>query len=494
MKEFKSYFRYISNNQLKTYGSFGRFGKGQKRTKADKLIDGIMLGKYTNDTDAANDLYGVKPDDKSYLMLKSRVKEQILNYVFQVDMKKLFANRDYGFHIPIAHKLLAAGQIMINFGLSIEGEAVLKECLGIAIPRKFTSIIINASRLLRSRMSFKGTMKEYQYYNKLIIDNIEKQKAEIEADDIRDALNLAYRNTFSPQDKRMLTKYWRRINVLNEKFDSYFIKANRFRIGARYYETIGDFQSIIMICNEWEEFMRANTVFYDVARHREFLNSKLEACILLKNYNVGMETAEKCLKLHNNYSSNSLSVYEYYILLSLHTKNYHKAWELFLRAVGNALFTQYPDERREKWRLYEAYLTFVAPDPQRKFKLFKFLNDMPVFSKDKRGINIAIIIAQIILLLDEGKFDTLMDKADAFKIYFKRYVVKEINYRTFYFVKMLELLFKYSFDYKLVKKHAIPLYERLGDKKGHYHGDIEALEIIPYEELWRQILIRIKSE
>ena len=471
--------KFFDNTPLNNYGSKSR--GNNKLLLADKFIDGILSGKYKNDNEIALDLYKSKPTSKRFLMLKSRVRDQLLSYVYQIDLNKILIGKSYGYYFVQALKLQSIGQLMLHFGLGNEGEGLLRESLSIAKKFQATSIIIHVSRLLKGRVSYKGTTNEYNYYNGLIKENINVYLAEIEADDMRDALTLAYRRTFSPQEKKQLSNYWIRVNLLERKFKSFSLKMNKARIGAKYFETIGDFKGVIKVCTDCIKYMERNHVFYDITRHREFSTANIEACLILKDYKNGLKNAEICMKLYNKFSIHSVDAINYIIWLYIHMKEYSKAWSYFNKALSHPMFNHYPDERKEKWRLYEAYLTFVAPDPQRKFKLFKFLNEMPVFSKDKRGINIAIIIAQIILLLDEGKFDTLMDKADA------------LNYRTFYFVKMLELLFKYSFDYKLVKRHSAPLYERLGDKEGHYQGDIEALEIIPYEALWAEILNRLKK-
>jgi hypothetical protein len=492
MKNFKNYRNFITKHKIKSKIYDNEDSSRSCNTKMDLLLKGILSGNYDTDNEAATDLYKSDSRNKGYLMLKSRIKDRFISNIFQVDPLKRQKISKYHYYFILTHKYLTAGQLMITLALSQEGEKILKQGLRMAKIHQFSGLIVFAARLLQSRAGFQGTRKEVNYYSRLIEENLEIYAAELESDKMRDDLNIDFRQSFSLQNKAKLLKYWKRINFLNERFNNHVLKINKARIGAKYFETIGDFRALINVCDDAEKYMLTQSQFYELPRHREFSISKLEASLLLKDYELGRKNAEVAMSLFAN-NINALIVFEYFVLLCIHSKNYIKAWELFDSALANPLFDSYPMERKEKWKLFEAYLGFIAPQPKRKFKLFKFLNEVTVYSKDKRGLNVSIMIAQIILLLDEGNFDMLINKADSFKIYFRRYVTRHINYRTFYMVKMLEVMFRYNFDYKKVKDISDKFYIRLSDKKGHYKGNIESLEIIPYEELWKQILERLKK-
>jgi len=490
MKNFKNFGKYITSHRIKL--KVNKDINNASDSKMDRMISGILSGNYANDEDAVLDLYKSKKITSSYRALKSRIKDRLLSHIFQVDLFKSSKLSKYSYEFILTNKCLTAGQFMINFGISSEGETILKQGLTRAKKYQFSGMVVFASRLLRSRAGFKGTRKEVVYYDQLIDQHLEIYSAELESDAMRDRLNIDFRESFSPKKKEMILSYWERIKYLNERFDNNVLKINKARIGSKYFETIGDFRSVIAVCDEVENYLLKNRQFYDLARHREFSLVKLEACLFLKDYYLGEINANTCMKLFAN-NINSLIVFEYHFILCIHEQKYNKARDLFNEALSNPLFKSYPKERIEKWKLFEAYLGFIYPDPKRKFKLFKFLNEVTVYSKDKRGLNISIMIAQIILLLDDGNFDMLIEKADSFRIYFKRYVTKHINYRTFYFVKMVEIMFKHNFSYDKVKQSSEKFYARLSDKVGQYHGDIESLEVIPYEELWEQILNRLKK-
>ena len=47
-----------------------------------KLFDGIHTRRYQSDTDAAQDIYQCDPSEKKYLILKTRLKQKLLNTLF----------------------------------------------------------------------------------------------------------------------------------------------------------------------------------------------------------------------------------------------------------------------------------------------------------------------------------------------------------------------------------------------------------------------------
>ena len=73
---------------------------------------------------------------------------------------------------------------------------------------------------------------------------------------------------------------------------------------------------------------------------------------------------------------------------------------------------------QEIWTIYEAYIHYLvnigknktsANDGRfTKFRLYCFLNDTPIFSKDKRGMNVAILSIQILFLIQEKSTTRLL--------------------------------------------------------------------------------------
>ena len=172
------------------------------------------------------------------------------------------------------------------------------------------------------------------------------------------------------------------------------------------------------------------------------------------------------------------------------TAHYAKAAEVFRQATEHPRFSSLDDVRKEKWRIFEAFLRYILNGridaeaggvAESQFKLMKFLNEVPTYSKDKRGLNIAIIILQILFLLDRRDFDGIIARAEALKVYCSRYLKLDENYRSNCFLKMMLLMEKKGFEYEATSKIADQYFQSLKSSRFNYEaGNLASLEIIPF--------------
>jgi hypothetical protein len=215
----------------------------------------------------------------------------------------------------------------------------------------------------------------------------------------------------------------------------------------------------------------------------------LYSSLHLRDFKTGTNAANQCQKLFNIGNLNWLIYLETYFLLCLQTNHYPKAKRIWTEVIKNKNFDSYPLDRKEKWKMYEAYLNYIYIDDDlniKKFNLYKFLNEVPIYSKDKAGYNVSILIAQILLLLKESEYDKIISRAESLKMYVSRHVKRENSPRTYYFLKMLLVMIKYDFDPDKTKQIAQKFQDRMEEKGAK--GEIEEMEIIPYDTLWKQVL------
>jgi hypothetical protein len=109
---------------------------------------------------------------------------------------------------------------------------------------------------------------------------------------------------------------------------------------------------------------------------------------------------------------------------------------------------------------------------------------VPIFSKDKRGFNVAILIIQILFFFQRRQFDDAIDRMEAIEKYCVRYLNEEETLRSFYFIKMLLTIPAGSFDPDAARQKAAKYREKLLDNKLSSAQQTYQIEIIPYEKLW----------
>ena len=106
------------------------------------------------------------------------------------------------------------------------------------------------------------------------------------------------------------------------------------------------------------------------------------------------------------------------------------------------------------------------------------------FSKDKKGFNVSILILQILYYLSQSEFSKIYGRIDALKRYDSRYLHNETTQRSFLLLKMLFVMEKAQFDYTKIVKKTKALFNELSNSSLRYEGNMDGMEVIPFEDLW----------
>src|SRR5690606_18111165 len=193
---------------------------------------------------------------------------------------------------------------------------------------------------------------------------------------------------------------------------------------------------------------------------------KMLACyIQLKEFEQGEKVANRCLGLLREGEANWFNTLEQYLLLSFHTDNLHRAFNIYCKAKAHTGFKNLYESATENWRVFEAYIQYfiligairLSPSEEqmmKKFGLKKFLNDVPVHSKDKKRRNIPILIIHVLFLLQNKSYDLVMSRLESLNLYSHRYLLKDDTFRSNCFIKMLMQLPKANFNRIALKRKA----------------------------------------
>ncbi|NNF22026.1 MAG: hypothetical protein HKN67_08795 [Saprospiraceae bacterium] len=124
----------------------------------------------------------------------------------------------------------------------------------------------------------------------------------------------------------------------------------------------------------------------------------------------------------------------------------------------------------------------------RTFRIGRFLNDVDKFARDKRGLNITINIIQMLFLIIDEKYDDVLDKLAALKQYNFRYLKRPEYARSSNFIKMLLKIPEANYEPDLIRSKAAKFYDNLVSHTSDFSEQSMSIEIIPYEQLWKEIL------
>jgi hypothetical protein len=124
----------------------------------------------------------------------------------------------------------------------------------------------------------------------------------------------------------------------------------------------------------------------------------------------------------------------------------------------------------------------------KKFRINKFVNEVVIYKKDKSGANIAVLILQILFLLNEQKYNGIIDRTEALKSYQQRYLRNDETFRSQCFIRMLILMSECSFNKKATQRKTEKLWTKLQSKPINIAEQSADIEPIPYETLWGFVL------
>lgn len=219
--------------------------------------------------------------------------------------------------------------------------------------------------------------------------------------------------------------------------------------------------------------------------------------VYLGNFEATKTVIQKCFQFSKEGDLNWFLTFDYAIISAFHSENLQGAYQFYSKAANHANFEKQPVAIKERWYILEAYIYFFLftkkleiPDenPLKKFRLSKFLNEVPMYSKDKRGANISILILQMLFLLHQKKYNEIIDRAESLKTYTYRYLRRDDTFRSHCFIQMLLTLPDCSFHKAAVLRKADKYWQQLQAMPLNVARQSAEIEIVPYETLWEFVL------
>jgi hypothetical protein len=470
-------------------------------TKLEQLYNGILNGEYMSDEEAAEQIYQSNSNGKAYKKLRTNLKKQLINTVFFIDRKSADFN-EYQKAYYNTCKEWAAMKILLGREARVAAIMLAQKIIRQAKQFEFTEITLDTARILRMHYAvFEGDQSKAEQYDELVREQMLILEEEAKAEMLYEGLVLRYVNSKSTQTE-IAEEAARAADVLRpviEKHPTHRIGLCLYLIEVMRHMSINDYARTLEICQEAIAFFERKEYNAKVTLIT-FLYQQLACEIKLRDYAAGEQTAEKCLSMLSPGPTNWFRAMELYFMLSLHSGQYSKAFGLMQQAMKNNRFQFQAKTQIETWKIYEAFaralfeMDMVELDPKvrkpGKFRVGKFLNEVPIFSKDKSGMNIPIIIIQLLFMLLHGKTDELIDREESIRRYCNRHLREEDTHRSDIFIKMLLLFPSCSFDKNLILEKAAPMLEELAALPLESASQSFEIEIVPYEALWELICNR----
>jgi hypothetical protein len=468
-----------------------------------KLYAGLKNGLITTDQKAAEVVYGKPVIDTKYSTLKNRLKRRLLNSLFFLNIKPPTFS-EYASALYQSNKYLFLVKTLVALGGRNTAMKLAQTGLTHAQKYNITSNTIEFLVIIRGYSSFLGNEKNYDTYNAQFKHAQKTYEAECLAQEYQDRISLKFALTSAEQPEMIgiMKGYCDDLRDLRSTYDSKNLSYNYFRIQNLSYQISREYQQAVATCNEAEKYISEKPHLFNRNQLAEFSLQKLVCYLTLREYEKGKETAIRCEELYPKDSNPNWFIYmEYYFFLAMHTEHFSEAETIFNEITTHPRYSFQPEHKKEHWRLSNLYLQFVLnmnaaqeSNSSNSIDLKKFLRNVPLYTKDKKGYNVAILILQILILLENNEFAEIINRMEALRTYRTRYLRAGSNKQSALFFRMLQLMETNSFSYEKTKQKSQKYFEKMKSIAADFSEIQDGLQVLPFDWMWMKILEMLKQK
>ncbi|MDJ1469816.1 hypothetical protein QNI19_15405 [Cytophagaceae bacterium DM2B3-1] len=494
----------ITQKRIKKVELFDESNRN-KTSNYFRLFEGIHSRKYDNDLDAAKDIYDCLPSEKKYLILKTRLRQKLLNTLFFLDYdgekSSEFQRISYD-----CNKQLYAIKVLLMANAKRLAVPMAEKTLRLAADYELTDIVLECARILREHYSG-NNYQEFLEYKDIAERTEQQQRIENMAEQYYQEIIALYAKSKGNRlrVRKMADKYYHALEENLRPYDSIRLRLYYYKIKMLFYQLSDDYKAAIDVVNAFEEFISQTPAFHPTSRLEELAIQKMNYYLHLKDFSAGEAHAQKFAYLFADKNPNQYTFKEYQLLLAMHTEHYLRAAEIFHEVISQSTFRTLSEAKKERWSTFQAYLHYIYKYQKIKeirpliqnsktgFQLSDFLEKKPEFAKERRGLNGAILTIQVLFFLEKMNIDSLIDRINEIERYTRRYPKKDMNFRSECFINLLTQMRDDGFRFYQTRKATEKLYDEMKSVMMEYYGGNRALEVLPYEVMWDMVLEKLKG-
>jgi len=459
-----------------------------------RLYGLIVAHKDLTNAEAMDRIWGYK-DVKAFSSLKSKMQDILIKAISVQGVSSIGENIRYGKVIDGIRKNLVS-HIILYRGSRELAIKVLEKSVNSSVNNQLSLNILEQIKMLTLHY---GTLKYNKYklikYLRLEEYYMELFKAETKSINYFIALKRVQLNSFagiSEAHKLMSLNFSNELESIkasSRTFDFY-----SFQVFVKRYEFNHEFDKLLALC-ELSELKFSQESIYSYSSLVVIRQVRLWTLIQLGLYSECVDRGMLGLAGKELSVTNWYTFIHYVIKACLYSRMYNEAIRQIVYCNGHPNYKRLNEDLKELSQLTLGYIHLIvdsgiAGDPKEiskklpEFKLGKFLNTTPVFSKDKRGINVSILLMHIAFLLQRKDYNAIIDRTDSLNQYAYRYLRKDDSFRSNCMIKMVIQMTKADFHPVRTTRYTADLRKQLSHVTLAGSGENIEVEIIPFEVLW----------
>lgn len=499
MKEVSSVARIVTNRRQKILPLLDFTAKAA-RGKEVQLLSLLQTKDSLTNIQATKELYGGNSGAHQTALrkLKSRLQHKLLNHLFFLDHTDT-RHPVYRQYEQECLDLVYQAGVLLREGEYTMSEKLYSKSLRLTVEGEFTTHQVTALHGLRQIYAEQRQTVKF----KAVCAQLRKAEQLLQIE--YDAGHLFWEaKMLMAEQVRVRQTLLQKLPDLIAKMEGYYRQNSTFRIYDYLYklrlmqqELVGDYEGVIRTTASSEKLYQQGKLNAKRFDRRYNMYYSVYAYFQARRVHQGLKLAQEYLNAFHRSSGNWFVFLELYLMLAMHAGDYRHANELLSMAFQNPFYAQLRDSAHQRWELYRAYHHFIDPEnsPLRGLHFTQFMQTLPDYSRDKQGLNVAILILQFLHYLRLRDVEALLPRLEGLRKYASNHLRNPAAQRTRLFFRLLQLTVKENFDVRASTRKGQVLLTRL--EQTPMPGEAFAgVEIIPYENLWQQTLqiLQLPSE
>lgn len=434
-------------------------------------------------------------DSNKLYTVKSKLKDRLLDLVFLLDFKEAgFADRQQAFNE--CTKRMASAVMLIGRGARSTGINLLEQLLRQTRRFEFTELTLDVLRTLRLHYSLmEGDEKKFESAEKEMDRLEEVWRLERRAESLYAALMVGF-----VQKKADKSAVAAQAESSFQEIAPYLdeVKSFKFQLFGRLlelaiYDGRHNYRMVADLCRDAIGFFEQKN-YHSGLSLQVFYYNLLLSCLFLRSFDEAQAMAPRYSSLYTEGSFNWYKVHELNFLIAMHCGRYQEAHDVWQTVDRHPTLAQQPAVITEMWQIFGAFQHLLirtgqvrvneAETADATFRLSKFINTLVVFTRDKRGMNIPVMVIHFLFRMAEGKFELLADRADSLERYRKRHLDHPDTLRSDLFFQMLLQLPASGWKRGATLAATAGLRQKLQQTPLEKANQNHEIEIVPYETLW----------
>jgi hypothetical protein len=393
-----------------------------------------------------------------------------------MSIKTVFKNGMYKVALPLAEHLLLA-----------------------VIKYDYAEIAVPLLLHIKHSVAMKGDKKQYAKYDKLYCHYLDMWLAEQKAADYSNILKMEYvkNAAYKPHLSTVAKTFFEELKPFMDKYDSAVLHTLGRIVEVYIYSSVNDYQNLLGMADRALAFFQAKP--YEIKTPISiFLHQKMIALMMLMRYPEAMTAIDETIKLRAVGSFNWFKAQESKVSLLFKMHRFTEGYAIYKDITTMPEFeTALGGMNKEMWSLFNAYFHLLSqlgkatnlPLDRNNFKIQKFINDVPTFDSDKKGMHLSLLILDICFSLSSKHKDDLIERIEALEKQLDRNTEKtDPNYRFHQFGLMLLEIPKSGFIRSVFQESTQSLSENLKMVPYNFAQATFRSEVMDLEEMREWIL------